>query len=87
MRTAVRVLLIVIFAVHGLIHCMGSAKGFGWANITALKQPISRTMAILWLVTALLVLATAVPHVGELVVVDRCNRGPRLPGGHHDVLE
>ena len=57
MRTALRLLLVAIILVHGLIHLMGAAKGFGWADVTALKQPISRSMGALWLVAALLILA------------------------------
>jgi hypothetical protein len=35
MRTALRLLLVAIILVHGLIHLMGAAKGFGWADVTA----------------------------------------------------
>jgi hypothetical protein len=60
MRTAVRLLLVGIVLVHGLIHLMGAAKGLRWADVTAVKQPISRSMGSLWLVAALLVLAAGV---------------------------
>ena len=60
MRTTVKVLLVAVLAVHGLIHVMGTVKGFGWADIAALKQSISQTLAALWLLASVLVLATAV---------------------------
>jgi hypothetical protein len=56
----VRVLLVVLVAVHGLIHLMGPAKAFGWAELPDLRLPLSRTAGVLWLLTALLFLLTAV---------------------------
>ena len=44
---------------HGLIHLMGSAKGFRLAAIPQLTQPISTTIGLLWLLAAALLLATA----------------------------
>ena len=46
-------------ALHGAIHLMGFAKAFGFARLEGLKQPISRTLGCLWLLAALLFLATA----------------------------
>jgi lysylphosphatidylglycerol synthetase-like protein (DUF2156 family) len=60
MRTALRLLFVAIIVIHGLIHLMGAAKGFGWADVAALKQPISRSMGALWLVAGLLVLTAGV---------------------------
>ncbi len=48
-----------VLVVHGLIHVLGFAKAFGYAQLPALTQPISRTWGVLWLVAALLVLASA----------------------------
>jgi len=46
--------------VHGLIHLMGPAKAFGYAELPQLTQPISRGMGVVWLLAALLTLvATA----------------------------
>ncbi|MBL8924078.1 MAG: hypothetical protein JNJ54_34795 [Myxococcaceae bacterium] len=51
--------LTIVLVLHGLIHLMGFAKAFGFAQLEALKLPISRPMGVLWLVAALLVLASA----------------------------
>ena len=55
MVTAFAVLLVV----HGLIHLLGTAKAFGWADLPQLTQPISVTVGALWLLAALLFLTTA----------------------------
>jgi len=45
---------------HGLIHLMGFAKAFKYADISQLTQPISRTAGAFWLLAAVLFLmATA----------------------------
>ncbi len=44
---------------HALIHLLGAAKGFGWADVPRLDQPIGAAGAVLWLAAALLVLASA----------------------------
>ena len=49
-----------IIALHGLIHLMGPAKAFGYADLPQLTQPISRGMAAVWLAAALLMLAAVV---------------------------
>jgi hypothetical protein len=49
-----------LLGVHGLIHLLGAAKAFGWAELPQLTQPISPTFGALWLVSALLFLAAAV---------------------------
>jgi hypothetical protein len=56
MVTAFAILLVL----HGLIHLLGTAKALGWADLPQLTQPISVTFGALWLVAALLFLATAV---------------------------
>ena len=56
MVTAFAILLVV----HGLIHLLGTAKAFGWADLPQLTQPISVTFGALWLLAALLFLTTAV---------------------------
>lgn len=55
-------LLAVIIAIHGLIHLMGFAKAFGWAELPQLTLPISRAGGVAWLVAAVLVLASAVMY-------------------------
>ena len=41
-----------IVVVHGLIHLMGPAKAFGYAELPQLTQPISRGMGLVWLLAA-----------------------------------
>lgn len=60
MRTRVRWLVGVVVALHGLIHLLGAAKGFGWAEVTQLRQPISNIMGGAWLAAAMLVVAAGV---------------------------
>jgi hypothetical protein len=53
-------LLFALFVVgHGLIHLMGPAKAFGFAELPQLTQPVSKAMAIVWLLAAVALLATA----------------------------
>jgi len=49
-----------VLGVHGLIHLMGFAKAFGYAELLQLTQPISREIGLLWLGAAILVLGSAV---------------------------
>jgi hypothetical protein len=58
-KTAVRWAVIVVVTIHGLIHLLGVAKGFGWAEISALKEPIGADVALGWLLASVLVLTTA----------------------------
>jgi hypothetical protein len=55
---AVVFLFVAILLLHGLIHLMGPAKAFGVADLPQLTQPITPGMGVLWLVAALLMLAT-----------------------------
>jgi hypothetical protein len=50
----------VLLVLHGLIHLLGAAKAFGWAELRQLTQPIAPTMGVVWLASALLFVATAV---------------------------
>lgn len=54
-----RNLLLLLLAAHDLIHVMGAAKAFGWAEVAALTKPIPRTWGMLWALTALLFCASA----------------------------
>ena len=54
-----RIAFIIVVALHGLIHLMGFARGFGYADLPQLAQPISRTTGALWLVAAALLVAAA----------------------------
>jgi hypothetical protein len=55
----VTLLLTVVIVLHGLIHLMGFAKAFGYADLPQLTQPISPGMGLVWLAAAALMLATA----------------------------
>lgn len=48
----VRYLFFLLIVVHGLIHVMGFAKAFRYAEISQLTQPISRTAGACWLLCA-----------------------------------
>ena len=41
MRTVIRWVVAFVLMVHGLIHLLGAAKGFGWADVSQPKEPIS----------------------------------------------
>ena len=56
----VRWVVVAVLTGHGLIHLLGVAKGFGWAEVSALEQPISPGGGVVWLLAAVLVLASAV---------------------------
>jgi hypothetical protein len=55
----IRTVFILVLALHGLIHLMGFAKAFGYAELPQLAQLISRPVGLLWLFAALLLLATS----------------------------
>ena len=50
----------VIVAIHGLIHLMGPAEAFGFADLPQLTHPVSRGMGLVWLAAAALTLAAVV---------------------------
>ena len=51
--------LVAVLAIHGAIHFMGTAKAFGWSELEALTQPMSRGMGLLWLLAGVTTLAAA----------------------------
>jgi hypothetical protein len=55
-----RIAFALLVAAHGLIHLIGPAKAFGWADVTQLRHPISPTTGVLWLIAALLLVGSAV---------------------------
>ena len=69
-----RWIFIAIVLLHGLIQLMGSAKAFGYAELGQLATPISRPMALGWLLAALLCLGTVAALVGA--VYGFLTRGP-----------
>lgn len=60
-----RHLLAALLLLHGAIHLMGAAKGFGLAPMPQLREPIGPVAATAWLGAALL-LATAAVMVAVL---------------------
>jgi hypothetical protein len=44
----------VLLVVHGLIHLLGTAKAFGWAELPQLTRPIPPAAGALWLAAAVL---------------------------------
>ncbi len=59
MVTAVRWLVVGLLGIHGAIHLLGAAKGFGLAEVERLKQPIGTVAGVGWLLAALLVITAA----------------------------
>ncbi len=55
-----RIAFAALIALHGLIHLIGPTKAFGWGNVTQLRQPISTTGGMLWLLAAILLLGSAI---------------------------
>jgi hypothetical protein len=55
-----KIFFAAFLVVHGLIHVMGTAKAFGVAEIPQLTQPIAGPLGLLWLLAAVLCLATAI---------------------------
>lgn len=56
----VKFLFAFLLLVHGLIHLMGFAKAFNYAEISQLTQPISRPAGAAWGLSALLFVAATV---------------------------
>jgi hypothetical protein len=63
-----RIAFALLIGLHGLIHLLGPAKAFGWADVPQLRVPISPLGGALWLAAALLLvgaglgLATGAPR-------------------------
>lgn len=49
-----KIIFLMIVLLHGLIHLMGFAKAFHFAEMSQLTQPISKMSGILWLITSIL---------------------------------
>ncbi|TFC86401.1 hypothetical protein E3T24_06515 [Cryobacterium sp. TmT2-59] len=60
MRTFMRWFVVVVLVGHGLIHLLGAAKGFDWAEVEALTQPIEPALGLVWLTAAIVVVSTGV---------------------------
>ena len=66
MRTAIRWTVAAVIVVHGLIHSLGAAKGLGWAQVSALTDPISAAMGLVWLAAGVLTVAAGVLLAGRV---------------------
>ena len=55
-----RILFLILIAIHGLIHLMGFAKAFDVGNITQLSKEISKPLGVLWLTVFLLFLLASI---------------------------
>ncbi len=73
-----RWIVAAVLTVHALIHVMGFAKAFGYAELPQLTQPVSHVAGVAWLTAGLLVFASAAtmvawPHrfwtIGALALV------------------
>ncbi len=64
-RTTARWIVAVIALLHGLIHLLGTAKGFGFAHVSQLKHPIGATAGAVWLAATLLMGMTAMMLIGS----------------------
>jgi hypothetical protein len=57
MRTFLRWFVGLGFIFHGLIHSMGAVKGFGWADVSQLKEPIGTGLGFAWVMATVLMIA------------------------------
>jgi hypothetical protein len=55
----IRIVFTLFVAAHGLIHLLGFAKAFRFADLSQLTQPISPLLGVLWLSAGLLFMSTA----------------------------
>jgi hypothetical protein len=53
------VIFAILLVAHGLIHLLGFVKAFGFADLPQLTQPVPPLLGVLWLLTAMMFLATA----------------------------
>ncbi|MGL4176711.1 MAG: DUF6544 family protein [Dermatophilaceae bacterium] len=58
-RQVVRWTVVGVLGVHGAIHLMGAAKGFGWAEMAQLSSPTTVAGGAGWLAAGALVLTAA----------------------------
>ena len=55
-----RIAFAILIGIHGLIHLLGPAKAFGWADVRQLRIPISPLGGALWLAAAILLTGAAI---------------------------
>lgn len=54
-----RYVLAALLLLHGLVHLLGAAKAFHWAEVSQLRTPIAPPVGALWSLAALLLVAAA----------------------------
>ena len=59
MTILIRWVVVAVLVGHGLLHLLGAAKGFGWAEVAQLRHPIGPGDGVVWLPAAVLVLGSA----------------------------
>jgi hypothetical protein len=57
---AAPIALALLIGIHGLIHLLGPAKAFGWAEVQQLATPIPPLSRALWLLAAVLLVGAAI---------------------------
>lgn len=55
-----RIIFLILVTVHGLIHLMGFAKAFQYAEMKQLTIAISKPVGLMWLIATLLFVASAI---------------------------
>ncbi|MBL0133464.1 MAG: hypothetical protein IPP79_05340 [Chitinophagaceae bacterium] len=55
-----KIVLAVFILLHAMIHLMGFAKAFQFAELKQLTLPISKSMGLIWLITTLVFLMAIV---------------------------
>lgn len=58
-------MVFIVALMHGLIHLTGFIKGFGLIEVKELTQPISKPLALVWLLAAILFLLFAIAYITE----------------------
>jgi|AntRauTorcE11897_2_1112592.scaffolds.fasta_scaffold00142_32 hypothetical protein len=61
MKTAFAIFIVI----HGLIHLLGFLKAFEFADIKEFKMPINRVSGSIWLLTATILVATAILYLSD----------------------
>lgn len=55
----IRIAVAALFVLHGLIHLLGFAEGFGYVDLPQFTEPVSSAIGLLWLAAGLLCCAAA----------------------------
>ena len=55
-----RIAFALLIGVHGLIHLIGAAKAFKWAEVSVLRADISPLGGVLWLIAAIMLSSAAI---------------------------